>query len=1089
MEPFTAALTPRDFTDSPRSEIDVTPRGPTSLFPDPSPRNLVSARRLKKQRPSALAQWVTGGGLTDRSLQDPPNIAQRRLFRYNSDSIIPTSSDEKAMLKAFKAALSTESFEVTLNEMSQSLYQRKAQIDYIDRDHESWGKALESSYEDSLKAWTGADSFYRLIPLLKDPKKIAKALSCMISLEAVMPPLELKYNELCCLLESPQHREALQFYKVQKRACKQLKHKPSLDEKVDLLASILLKVEDKFQEKKRLLPGKDNIVVKQTALLYEELLRFIKYTANTLKPENALPEEQAPPPQEVQNSSWGWGWTMVGYGWAWGYTKAASPREKPPVDPEKTALRVNILFERIQTIEGTLTAAVIQKRHHNQPKMDEATKTIVTKYVEACSEDSLQNEDDFRNGRLFTTTRGIGPYRELREPVEQLRACARALARLLATLKERRADLCKGNIEPQGHFQTLSAETEYYNTILNGLVELISEQEEVLTTLPLTNRVHAGWYYIARLLVKANDVRRFAAQFKKLADNDFTYYATAIKRLIEYLDPKEASLANNRDYFTSAIATDRLWASLKSACRLAKPVSQHTFSEKLRHRIYETIDQILAVAGPRTLELSNTEKLIPGKLFIKTPLEQFKEANEEDLGMLPKSLMMYLLKGFLKSGYYSDTEIDPQFDAVLTTLELDPLYTGAFFRTLEKDAFRTYYEAYNLQSDRSDFRKEIQLLTEAVGTLVSLSHAGSIQALFCYCKARQMLCDLKKMAASNTSHQHKQRIDWLENMTNTTLKDFEFTFPEFFPHLETIDARIHQESSIYKLVVSSLYAQDSAQQEATSKAVMDRFGRLDPNTAYTNRFMQELLQGWALAQYMLSLKAQTGQISQLLNDLFTSYLVHDSQRTLWRGLHGIGYMETALYQYTLVERGRTRELDYIFKEIDNSRGSEHFKAWQTVMGSYLEFTYLIKGFRSELIDGTHSYDRMHSFIHNAKAALGEAAVEVQNRETATHIGIIRWCILDMLSKYVLLRREEFFALLKKQPNERFILNSDDYKKAQGILDDLTRTFGEQVPIEGNFPAADPEFSEARKARIEIGYTFQFNTVNIPLHMPAGKEDN
>lgn len=1088
MDPVEPAFTPRDFTDSPRSEFDTTPRAPTSVIADPSPRNLLSARRLKKQRPSTLAQWVTGGGLTDRSLQDPSSTAQRRLFRYNSDSIVPTSGDEKAMLKTFKSALSTESFEATLDAMSQFLYQRKAQIDCIDRDHDTWGKALETSFEGYLEAWTGADSFYRLIPLLEDPKKISKALSCMISLEAIMPPLELKYNELCCLLESPQHREALQFYKVQKRECKQLKNKPSLDDKVDLLGSILSKVESKFEEKKRLLPGKDSVVVKQTSLLYEELLRFIKYTANTLIPENAPSTEQAQA-EAPQDNSWGWGWTIVGYGWAWGYTRAPSPRERPPVDPKKTALRVNALFERIQAIEGTLTAAVVQRRHHNETKMDEATKALVAAYVEACSKDSLHNEDDFRNGRLFTTTRGIGTYRELKEPVEQLRSCARALARLLTTLKERRAALCEGNIEPKGDFQTLALETEYYDTILNGLVERISEQENVLTTLPLTNRVHAGWYYIARLLVKANDVRRFVAQFKKLAHHDFTSYATAIKRLIDYLDPKEPNLAKNRDYFTGAIATDRLWASLKSACRLTKPIGQHTFSEKLRSRIYETIDQILAKAGPRTLELSQVEKHIPRKLFTKSPLELFKEAKEEDLGMLPKSIMMYLLKGFLKSGYYSDTEIDPQFDAALTVLESDPLYVAAFFRTLEKEAFRTYYEAYNQQSDKSEFRKEIQLLTEAVSTLTSLHRAGSIEALFGYCKARQLLCDLKKAAADKTSDQHKQRLTWLETETNNALKEFEFTYPEFFPSLETIDVQILQEPSLYKLVTTSLYAQDKDQQDAATHTLMRRLEALELDAFPTNIHMIELLQGWALAQYMLSNRPENFQFKKLLNDLFKSYLIHENSRVLWRGLHGIGYMETALYQYTLVERGRTRELDYILKEIDNNRSSEHFKSWQLVMGNYQEFTYQIKGFRSNLIYGTHSYDRIHELIQDAKAALGGAAVEVLPAESATHIGIIRWCILDMLSKYVLLRREEFFALLKRQPNESFIIGSEDHNKAQTIIDELNAAFGQQIPIEEDFPAADPSFSEARKARIEIGMAFQFRTVNLPLHLPADKEEN
>ncbi len=1056
-----AGLTPRDFNDSPRSESDPSPRGPASLFPDPSPRQLLSAR-FKKKASSSFNLWATGEAPNRLVTKLAPN-GNRRLFRYVDDTASPSLKDQDIMLKAFKTALSTERFEATLNEMAQSLYQRKAQIDDIDRSHNEWSKTLEAAYENQIAAWTGADSFYKLIPLLEDPKKIAQALTCMITLEAIIPPLKLKYDALCCLLESPQHREALQFYKVMKRACKELRNKPTLEERVAGLSAILKKTEDKFEEKKCTLPGKDIAVVKQTSQLYEELIRFIKYTTNKIT------ELKAP-----QQTSWGW--SVVGYGWIWG-TTATQPLAE--LDPEKTNSLIAPLLKRIEAIEGTLTASVAPSRRNQDTLLSIEDRTLAESYIHSCRNDTLHNEDDFRNGRALSTIKLIGPYRELIEPVAKLRDIAKALTRLLATLKERRVAICEGNTEPCGDHQSLQEETYMYEKLVKSLMALIGEQQEAITKLPLTNRVHAGWYYVARLFVKANDVRMHIDQFKKLARNDFISYSTSIKEVVEYLDPQERDLVKDKEYFTGAIATERLWVSLQSTCQLIKPLHPQSFSEKLRCKIHETIDQILAKTGPRTLALTKEELKIPKELFAKAPLKAFWQQDEEDIGILPKALVMYLLKGFLKDGYFTDAELDPQFELALCTLLTDPLYEAAFSATIEKTAtFKTHFTSYLARSDIHKYSLEIQYMSDILTTLSATEQSGSIETLFSYCQARQLLNELHVHKSKITSVQQQQRLAWIEDEATTTFKNLENLYPVYFQHFEAIDTTINQESSLYKCIAIHLHATSEEARIYAYNRIIEIIKNFTAETLPQDPHLNDLLRGWALEQLMLQNNTDIPHLEKLLSDLFAGYLTNDNTRDLWRGLYGIGFMETALYRFTLPKKSRTRELYYILKTLHNNRDTEHHTTWQSVLKNYQAFTSHLQEHRNSLIHAESSYDNLHAYLHTVKAQFADIPIEIANPETKTYLGVARWCCMDMLSKYTFLRFDQFNALIAKQPNKIFFNGTNPHKQAEAIKTELLVAFGEQIAFDGNTPHPHPDLQEARNACFEVIKTFQFQSFNI-----------
>lgn len=1029
-------MDPVDFSSPP---LETTPREKA-----PNSARKLLQKKLSARRPDEFRIWVDKGA-SDRGHLEATKEGKRRLFRYTLDASEATAKDTSAMVEAFKQALSTDAFEKKLNEISQHLYQRKAEDSKIQTLHDSWGKELEDAYESMKAEWVAAEQYYKIIPLLDDPKKVAEALTCMITLEAVIPPLTRKYDELADLLESPQHREALEFYKVTKRKCKAIKTKRSTDERVQALQALLDTVSSKIEEKKESLPGKDRIIVQETALLYEELLRFMKYTATTFK-------------EPIEPESYSIGWTLVGYGTVWG----SPQREATPLTEDEMG-KLDLLVEKIALLEGTLTKSVL-------PPTKEAVKLAkddrgrVAAFMQTCEHEPLSSQDDFRNGRPLATWKVVGPYKELAAPVAVLRNVARALSSLEKTVKLRRNDICEGQVAPGEVYKSLTEEAAHYEMLVKGLIECIKEQEVALTKLPLTNRIHAGWYYIARLLVKANDVKCYIEQLKKLSNDDFISYATAIKRVIEYLAPEERDLQKAKDYFKGAVATERLWEGLKRVTALEKPRQQGNFSQKLRAKIYEALDQILAKSGPRTLEHTFDETRIASRIFAKEPLDRFREPMEENRAILPKMLLMYLLKGFLKSGYFTTEEIDPQFDLTLHILETDPQYRPTFIKTLEQTiSFRPHYEAFLARSDMPQHREELALMATIVGALLGTQLAGPIEMLLRYCQARQALVELKESKSS----QQQLRHYWLIKETNPQLLTSEIVYPSYFADFQTINTSIVSEASLYKLITICLYAKGEPPR-AELLNMLEQIGHIE------NHYIRLLLQCWALQELVRGQIDSVNATTQLLHNLFTLYLSSPESRQLWEGCYGLGFMEVALVKFCRLDNPHLNLI------LDNQRGTENKQCWQKVLEYYEKFLVALKNDYTSYVDGTKEYLEIHKLIYGAKALFVGVQLNVWPFDTTTYLGISRWCVIDMATKYIQLRYQQFVALLQRQGDANFITGSADHKKAETLIAEIDGVFAEQLPLYTNTPQDTPLLQDARRIRYDIARTFQSTSISFNL---------
>ncbi len=984
-----------DFSES-------SPRTGESPRPDPSPRPLLSARRPKKAVDD-YSRWLASAA--------PPEqegyAAGRRYFYFRSDIVPP--EDQDAVQTAFKNALkSLERFEGQLNQKSQFLYQRKAQIGAIAKDHKRQKEELEKSYEDVQEALTLAHGQYKVIPLLEDPKVVARALSHMIALEAISPPLMTKYAELIPLLESSHHCEALEFYKHVKRECKVLKKKPDIEVRVDGLATLLNTVEGKVAEIVNSLPGRNVVIVEQTTMLYEELVRFIKYTSNAVRLELEGSKSQiisSTSSEEEQNidpvapeTVVSWGWSLIGYGWVWG----GGARVERPIDVAKVATRIDDLLsaaDGVKKIIGTLSSS-----KNKQEELSEEAEQRVTSYIEQCQLDPLSNEDEFRNGQPLTTTRFIGRYRNIKDQVEALRGISKALVRLRTTVQERTISLCEGKVEVPEGLAELNEESPFYCDILNGLEARILEQQKALAQLPFSDRVHAGWYYVARLAAKIREVRVHVNHFTELASERFMAYAQATNRLIEYLDPQDAELALSENYINSASAISRLFVSMEKVCKLEKPITSDTFRNKMRSMIYDTTDQILAKMGSRTLTLTPEEAEVPALVFVDSPLKNLLTVNEVPDELLPKIVVHYLVKGFLRQGYFSNVLVDPEFELVLHSFQNNPLYKEAFEGSYNQVGnFKMLCDSYMAQTDLNQYRPHAALMIDAIRALTSSPFDNDLKKLYGYCEARQILCDLNSSVGGNTSEQQRLRIIWINSKLRTSLLEAEVLYPRYFPHLESInvheltDETRHQ--VIYKLVCTGLFASDQKSRGMANAMLQGLFSTKEIEQRHLPR-VQDFplitpLRMWTLEMYMGRQIELTAVQKKILSDFFVTYLADAAVRDSWRQRYDIAFMESAICSFNVHSGGAMNALSIALVSYRSQHGDHDL--WRDVLVRYDEFRQLLNRCDGEFIRGTPQHKRAQELVSDASALFEQQQqprqLHIEDPDTA--FDIASWCAEKM----------------------------------------------------------------------------------------------
>ncbi len=1083
--------------DSPRdiSEFDTTPRpdsyrGPLALFPDPSPRSLVG---------NAMTQVVVEVRPEKQlfSTKTPHRPIGNRVYQYTKDITAPDLYVVEAIFK--EANETAQDFDAVLRQTSQLLYERKAAPGTVAASHKLQAARLQDGYKKLRSAKLELRANVKFIPFLNDPKLIASALRSLFTFNAIRPEKKRKYEELHLLLTAPEHTQALEFYKRLKKQCKDLRNLPTpqakvtgleaiYEEAIQKISSVLNEKKEEKQKDDETLLGKSVIVFKQTTSLYLELLRFISYTSTF---PNKAPKV-------------GLGWKIIGYGSVWGTpAEIVNPNDIGPL-----AIRIAHLKEKVDKQDSEVSHA------QELALADNAVRNIAASvladptdsYLALCEQDPLSDEDKFRGGGRLQ----LAIYSEMATEIRSLYRVAKALARELATLEARTKELCAGT-RSAPKLETFMAEIPHLEALIIGLEARITEQHDKIKALPLSSKIQAGWYYVAKLREKANDVRMYLKHFKKIANAGFLPYSMAMYRLMNYLDPQKESLRRDSAYFTSPSAVKRLYKALQATNQLLEPMQHRRFREKLAQSVYTTVDEILAKVGPRSLKAANNEIGIPRRLLARELLATFQADNEIANEYPPKVIQSYLLKGFINQLYYlKKPNIDPEFEVTLHILLTDPHYAVAMRSMCQKlPLFADLLADYKASSDMDKFTSELDMMKKALQCVAwkPNSNNNNISKLFHYCQVQQILDDLYKSPYLQASAQQAKRLNWLKQQISYILVSTSFGYPAYFSEFQSIDVQFRSASVrlepkmqshetrgpiLYKLITRSLYAHAIDDRVNATRALLSIIDVLNIEDLPTMH-LKQLLLGWTLEQYMQTPRISTQHSEMLLADLFDDYLKNDQSREFWRDLHGIGFMELALY--------RLKNLMEQTQVATRNSGIAAYETWKAVMHCYDNFTKEI-----DLVQGDpdNPYGRINSLVKLARERFKNG---LPTEGLSANLDAALWCVIDIITSYVRLRHEEFTSLIRfhqhlaERPadpediqrhelgeNKAAALSHaleetkaynamipyeaqkayDDTKK---LLDDVINAFGPEIPLDMSVLPQNPKLKEARKLVADIRIKF------------------
>ncbi len=223
----------------------------------------------------------------------------------------------------------TGEFYRQLNVRFQTLHQRSVQKDLIAAQHPVWAESLIALNEKMTRVWDEARACYDQIPDIESPDDKRFALARMLHLETVAAQMQSRCQKLILLLNSPEHMQALKFYKEKLKQCEVFCTEEVED---DALLAILAEVKEMRQG----LGGLDVDVTEEIALLYDEICKFLLYTVQKLgkdqlvdriTPEmnhHVLQEPQSrllshtrnvtlPAENYFRNGQWLAGWKFIGY--------------------------------------------------------------------------------------------------------------------------------------------------------------------------------------------------------------------------------------------------------------------------------------------------------------------------------------------------------------------------------------------------------------------------------------------------------------------------------------------------------------------------------------------------------------------------------------------------------------------------------------------------------------------------------------------------------------------------------------------------------------------------------------------------------
>ena len=580
-------------------------------------------------------------------------------------------------------------------------------------------------------------------------------------------------------------------------------------------------------------------------------------------------------------------------------------------------------------VDALNKALCTQNQDQNQAKVVRDAHSVVEAYKRSFSGPVVASELLFKQESwLISWTQSYGlRYGSIYAIVEKITPTAQGITYMSQDIVKRLKAFNKKNFTPVRECKTLTEECALYTTALDDLKNELKAHKNDLLKLPYTDQVIDGLQYLAHLRMRIEEVRAHIALFSAISQNktnELTHISKELLPLLRAFSQKDLNasftLKDVKGFF-------KVLAMLASVS-----VKEDTaFAEKFAKTLYDILYTIVVQIGLQ-FEISKEDASLIEQIFEK----QVDTLVDTQKNELSEKLKIYIVKRCIANLYFSEKAYDSGLDLVLYTVSQDPAFKNAYLQTVKNDEkfgsiIRTYADKTQSSQDNMEL-KTLAALRHCLLKLQSLDsdqEAEKLMDVYWFSQARKRLYDIERRAQSPriqelvTSakkelvafHQAQKYPIYCMELKDTQETGFEVT--KKFPPL-------------YTAMLKALWPQFQNDAESVKgQQEMQPFLQsvLTNQEPFQNHIPVRLLLEEIALRKIHRYNTLTTEEHLCVEEFFKKYVTDTSVQKAFCSIHGVSYLEVALYKvYT------TTDNDTLKEAVNNKP-----PLWKVLMQHYDEF--------------------------------------------------------------------------------------------------------------------------------------------------------
>lgn len=519
-------------------------------------------------------------------------------------------------------------------------------------------------------------------------------------------------------------------------------------------------------------------------------------------------------------------------------------------------------------------------------------------------------------------------YREIKDPIEQLKNVARGVTKVEADLQK---DLLVAT-------QTLPLFNKYRQAIIYLRREL-HDVKKLLLNKSTTCEVHAGLYYADRLERALSELDAKVYTFDQLLSTESSAALHLSGQLHRFLAETQAPI---RKISHLSGPLEELFLTIGKYPTTTNPSTQNITSD-----LQSTCKKVVSIQAKTLLGTGLPEDKVFDDIINMRSLDSLDHRPidaKSVLVALPDPLIAYIERECIKRLFFTPrgTPNSPKLDIILLILEKFPAYKQLYAKSrLDNRIFSEIIALYQSRIQTGPLPPYFQTTADLFCQLVELAIPGQNEFLtiFTYSKACQLLhrCEEQKdillqladpfKKASNTLHAQA-----VQKLGQSKQKD---TLPGFLiTHLsltDQLDCHPDQASLLFSLVTTALYAEGQAEEQDRKTATTALRTWLARQTAIPFAILntKSLKYLFALFVFRFSLIKETlWPVEQaLLQESLKSSLENANLELAYKPFFGAAVFERLLY------------LNATTLPIKAYRGDVGYESWYTGVEYYDKFLH------------------------------------------------------------------------------------------------------------------------------------------------------